>query len=188
MRAHPRAGRTRGPLCPWCRCTWQPPPRGVHWGAHRCPAAGSLACGLCFLPRTPVGLREVAASAAPASGRGAVQVTFFSTEEKFTCPALGSPGPPDRAPGRASRRARPGPIASSRPGLRPGRWGRPVLRIGRPVAPAGGRGRDRSCHNVNFAAPSNNPRGPPQNHFFKGGGPGPGGGLGLRPFKRVFEG
>ena len=49
----------------------QPSPRGVPWGAHGCPAAGSLAFGLGFLSRTPVGLRGAARPSVPASGRGA---------------------------------------------------------------------------------------------------------------------
>ena len=66
------------------------------------------------------------ASAAPASGRGAVQVTFFSTEKKSHSYSAGVARSPDRAPGRASRRARPGPSPQAAPASGRGAGGRPV--------------------------------------------------------------
>ena len=114
---------------------------GGFTGAQRREAlpAGSASC-----PGRLWACEELLASAAPASGRGAVQVTFFSTstEKKIHLSSAGVVRSPDRAPGRASRRARPGPIAARRPGRRPGRWGRPVSGSGARSRPQVGRGRE----------------------------------------------
>ena len=180
-----RAGRSRRTTTARCKvhrsnrlhavCT------GGFTGARRREAlpAGSASC-----PGHLWACERLLASAAPASGRGAVQVTFFSTEKKSHSYSAGVARSPDRAPGRASRRARPGPIASSRPGLRPGRWGPPGFRIGRPVALAGGARPGQEL----FRSTYQHPPGPSSKSPLEGPeAQAPGGGLGLRPFKRILK-